>query len=232
MSITPEKAAQLRAQFPPESIGKLPKPYKADNPKGECKECGGWHGLPAMHLDYVGHANTTNRLLEVDPEWSWEPMATDERGLPITDGKGNLWIRLTICGVTRIGVGDGKSAKECIGDAIRNAAMRFGVDLWSKEELEQGSGPARRRKKADDAPPPSEPSQETRRMSRPVKSPREKKEAQMFALFKDTGHTDKDDMLAYISTVAARPIESRTDITDDELTAVIAELQVERGAAS
>ena len=30
--------------------------------------------------------------------------------------------------------------KERIGDAIRNAAMRFGValDLWSKEELESG----------------------------------------------------------------------------------------------
>jgi hypothetical protein len=50
---------------------------------------------------------------------------------------GNLWIRLTICGVTRIGVGDGKSLKECIGDAIRNAAMRFGMalDLWAKETL-------------------------------------------------------------------------------------------------
>ena len=37
----------------------------------------------------------------------------------------------------RIGVGDGKSAKECIGDAIRNAAMRFGValDLWAKDDL-------------------------------------------------------------------------------------------------
>jgi hypothetical protein len=42
-----------------------------------------------------------------------------------------------VCGVTRIGVGDGKNAKERIGDAIRNAAMRFGValDLWAKENL-------------------------------------------------------------------------------------------------
>ena len=63
-------------------------------------------------------------------------LALDEHGLPAYQG-GNLWIKLTICGTTRLGVGDGKSLKECIGDAIRNAAMRFGValDLWAKENL-------------------------------------------------------------------------------------------------
>ena len=25
--------------------------------------------------DYVGHANVTDRLLEVDPEWTWSPVA-------------------------------------------------------------------------------------------------------------------------------------------------------------
>ena len=90
-----------------------------------------------MMLDYVGHAATTDRLLEVDPAWSWEPFALDAAGLPALDKEGNLWIRLTVCGVTRPGVGDGKTAKERIGDAIRNAAMRFGValDLWAKEDL-------------------------------------------------------------------------------------------------
>jgi hypothetical protein len=120
------QAAALRKPFPASAIGKLPK--------------GG------TQLDFVGHAATTDRLLSVDPAWSWEPMAVDEDGLPKLDKRNNLWIRLTICGVTRIGVGDGSSAKEVIGDAIRNAAMRFGValDLWSKEELEQAHEPARR----------------------------------------------------------------------------------------
>jgi hypothetical protein len=87
-------------------------------------------------LDYVGHAATTSRLLEVDPEWTWEPMAVGPNGEPLMTN-GGLWIRLTVCGVTRIGFGDGKNPKEIIGDAIRNAAMRFGValDLWSKEDL-------------------------------------------------------------------------------------------------
>lgn len=112
-----EKAAQLRAPFPRSAIGKLPK--------------GG-----AM-LDYVGHAATTSRLLEVDPSWTWEPLALDEAGLPLFDHKGGLWIRLTICGVTRLGYGDGMDPKVRIGDALRNAAMRFGValDLWAKEDI-------------------------------------------------------------------------------------------------
>jgi len=138
MPDTPTPLAALRKPFPREAIGILPKPYKADSQKGQCNECGGYHGLPAVHLDFVGHAAVTDRLLSVDPAWTWEPLALDATGLPALDRSGNLWIRLTVCGVTRLGVGDGKSMKEVIGDAIRNAAMRFGValDLWTKDELE------------------------------------------------------------------------------------------------
>lgn len=143
-----KKSAELRKPFSKESVGLLPKPYKKDSPKGQCRDCGGWHGLPAVHLDYVGHAAVTDRLLKVDPEWSWEPMGIDQFGLPALDHAGNLWIRLTVAGMTRIGVGDGASMKERIGDAIRNAAMRFGValDLWSREEIggdqDQNTDPA------------------------------------------------------------------------------------------
>lgn len=138
-----EQLALLRKPFPAHQISKLPKPYKKDSPKGNCPECGGYHGLPAMHLDYVGHAALTDRLLDADPSWTWEPLAVGEDGLPRLDGNGGLWIRLTVCGVTRIGYGDadGKTGpaamKERIGDALRNAAMRFGaaLDLWHKGEL-------------------------------------------------------------------------------------------------
>lgn len=152
-------AKKLRAPFKPEQIGKLPKPTKKENPKGKCQECGGWHGLPAVHLDYVGHAATTDRLLEVDPSWTWEPMARGPQGEPLMTN-GGLWITLTVCGVTRPGFGDGGSMKEVIGDAIRNAAMRFGValDLWSKEDLhaddESAQGNAEpQRGTAEEAPP-------------------------------------------------------------------------------
>ena len=139
-----EQQAKLRESFKPDQIGKLPKPTKKENPKGRCKECGGWHGLPAVHLDYVGHAAVTDRLLQVDPEWTWWPMALDERGAPMLDAKGGLWIYLKILDVQRPGYGDGDSMKEIIGDAIRNAAMRFGValDLWAKEPLHAEEPPA------------------------------------------------------------------------------------------
>lgn len=134
--------AKLREPFPPNQISKLPKPFKKDAPKGKCAECGGYHGLPAVHLDYVGHAALTDRLLDVDPTWSWEPVADPaSHGLPTAPG--GMWIKLTVCGVSRYGFGhpDGKSGgdavKETIGDALRNAAMRFGaaLDLWHKGDL-------------------------------------------------------------------------------------------------
>jgi len=152
------QAKALRARFPKSAIGIKPQPYKKDSPKSKCNVCNGFHGQPAAHLEYVGHAATTSRLLEVDPEWSWEPMAYDMGGLPLFDSNRNLWIKLTICGVTRIGVGDGLGLKECIGDAIRNAAMRFGValDLWAKEDL-----PMVDEQRSEPEPPPA-----TRTMSR------------------------------------------------------------------
>lgn len=138
-----EVSKLLRSPFPANQIGKLPKPLKKDAAKGHCDECGGWHGLPAAHLDYVGHAAITDRLLDADPAWSWEPLSLDERGLPAFDNNGGLWIKLTIGGVTRLGYGDaqgktgGDAMKERIGDALRNAAMRFGValELWHKGDL-------------------------------------------------------------------------------------------------
>lgn len=113
----------LRVPFPPHQISTLPK--------------GG------VKLSYVGHAALTDRLLDVDPTWNWEPLALDARGLPVLDEHGGLWIRLTVCGMTRLGYGDagqkkgGDAMKERIGDALRNAAMRFGaaLDLWHKGEL-------------------------------------------------------------------------------------------------
>ena len=146
---------RLREPFEKHQISLLPKPLKRDAPKGKCTECGGYHGLPAIHLDYVGHAALTDRLLECDEQWSWEPLAYGTDGLPMLDQCGGMWIKLTVCGLTRLGYGDaqGKTGpdamKERIGDALRNAAMRFGaaLDLWHKGDLhgsqnddDEGSG--------------------------------------------------------------------------------------------
>lgn len=143
--------ALLRKPFEPHQISKLPKPTAAqtkavkENYKAgiRCEVCGMWHHPKVVHLDYVGHAALTDRLLDCDPEWNWEPMAYNPDGTPLTDQNGGMWIKLTVCGVTRNGYGhaDGKrggdAVKEVIGDALRNAAMRFGaaLDLWHKGEL-------------------------------------------------------------------------------------------------
>lgn len=118
-----EQQDALRAPFSKEQIQKLP--------------TGG------LQLDYVSHAWVTDRLLAVDPSWGWKPVAFTDAGLPAFDTHGGLWIELTICGVTRYGYGEPQGrdkfdmTKGAIGNAIRNAAMRFGValDLWAKESL-------------------------------------------------------------------------------------------------
>lgn len=126
-----EQLAALRTPFGKEVVGKLPR--------------GG------INLDYVGHAAVTDRLLSVDPCWNWEPLSYDADGQPMFDrNQGGhpvgLWIKLTVAGVTRLGYGScapkADAPKELIGDALRNAAMRFGValDLWTKDELESHVG--------------------------------------------------------------------------------------------
>ena len=146
----PADKPTMRTPFPDRLINKLPKGTKAQNEcpaneKVNCKVCGGWHHPKIIHLDYVGHAALTDRLLDVDPSWNWEPLAYAD-GLPAFDSTGGLWIKLTVSGVTRLGYGNaapsqykdvGAREKEVIGDALRNAAMRFGaaLDLWFKGEL-------------------------------------------------------------------------------------------------
>lgn len=141
---------------PAEFVGKLPKPLRKDAEKGRCQECGGWHGLPAVHLDYVGHADVTRILLEIDPTWTWEPLAFDAQGLPAYDRDGGLWIRLTLLGISRLGYGDGPDPKVRIGDALRNAAMRFGIalSLWSKQEWSDTADGKADPPPADDSPEP------------------------------------------------------------------------------
>ena len=151
-----EALHKLREPFKPEEIRYLPRVW--------CSNCRGSRGQGCQqhrmskcgkcnqrmpdggHIDlkFVGHAEATNRLLNVDPFWDWEPLTVDERGLPQVDGYKGLWIRLTVCGMTRLGYGHagdktgGDAVKEVIGDAIRNAGMRFGMalDLWTSSDLE------------------------------------------------------------------------------------------------
>lgn len=148
-TITPEVLAKLREPFPPEQISRRPSIFCRDcrNAPGKvCSShsrvrcdsttgCGQNMTAAHFHLDYVGHADVTDRLLSIDPDWNWEPLAYDQDGLPLFDRFNSLWMKLTICGKTVIcyGSAPGKEGpdaiKEVIGDGIRNGAMRFGVGL-------------------------------------------------------------------------------------------------------
>lgn len=144
--MTPEQAAALRAPFSDAQIGKLPKVWcggcREARPSAchrhslvKCRVCGNKITDAHLHIDYVGHAEVTDRLLSVDPAWDWQPLATDPNGLPMFDSGGGLWIKLTVCGVTRLGYGHAgdkrgpDAVKEIIGDSLRNGALRFGVAL-------------------------------------------------------------------------------------------------------
>jgi hypothetical protein len=152
IDVTPVKSKEetglelLRKPFADHQVSKMCRPTKRENQKARCPKCNGWHGIPSIQLSYVGHAALTDRLLDADPTWSWEPLALNEFGTPKLDNDGGMWIKLTVCGVTRLGYGDaqgksgGDAMKERIGDALRNAAMRFGaaLDLWHKGDLHGG----------------------------------------------------------------------------------------------
>ena len=205
--MTPKDATALRRPFPPESVGKLPK--------------GG------VMLDYVGHAAVTDRLLTVDPEWSWDFALHRADGTPvIDDGSGNLWITLTICGVTRKGVGDGKNAKERIGDAIRNAAMRFGValDLWARENLvefaqQRVDTVAALQSGAQDAAAEEAAPSPSAKGPKPL-DVRGKLAKAMFAALNEAGVPDNE-RLTLTSKVIGREITSSKEMTEDDARKVL-----------
>lgn len=141
------------ADPPAELIGYLPKVscrqcsqnsagHCDKHQKIRCPKCGAWISQAHVDVEFVGHADVTRILLEADPQWNWEPVAWNADGEPLIvkrDRDLRMWGRLTVHGVTRLGVGtvaaDSFDAeKQLIGDMIRNAAMRFGVavGLWSK----------------------------------------------------------------------------------------------------
>jgi hypothetical protein len=104
-------------------------------------------------LDFVGHADVTKMLIEIDSMWTWEPVAFDNDGLPayrVENGMAHMAGWMTIHGVRRLGIGSVQASKpdllkELASDFIRNAAMRFGVclALWTKQEWESDDAPAK-----------------------------------------------------------------------------------------
>lgn len=262
---TREEALQfLREEVPAHQVGKKPKltcrecGRKGGNgecpqhKKARCPECKQWISTAHTHLDFFGHAEATDRLLDADPEWNWEPMARTPEGLPLFDKNGGLWIKLTIAGVTRIGYGtadngggfknEGDVIKEIIGDAIRNGSMRFGValNLWAKSDLhadEHDGGeeaPKQQRKTRSDGgvrrSKPSEPAGEWTGQDEPA-APKMDSPATMSQLnmlntlvSKKRGNLPRDQRLAFVAQGVGRKLESSKDLTKREASSLIERL--------
>ena len=210
-----EQAAALRAPFPQDQIGYIPK--------------GG------VQLAYVGHAHVTDRLLQVDPGWWWEPLGVDDHGLPVLDEQGNLWGKLHLCDTVTIGVGDGPTMKERISDLVRNCAMRRGValDLWAKE-THGGATPTRPVSRSKPSHPEpdhwsTDPPQgvDSPPSVRPGGPPATSAQIKLIhVLMKDAGTTERDAILDGIGQVIGRVIDSSKELTKAEAGQVINALQV------
>lgn len=227
--------AKLREPFAPEQIGQLPRVTCKDcidkhcskHQKAKCKDCGAYVSTAHIHLSYVGHAVATDRLLNIDPEWNWEPFSFTESGAPALerDSQGRafgFWIRLTICGVTRIGFGSVipgsfDAEKQLIGDAIRNAAMRFGValDLWSKEDLHTQTEVAER---VSEKRP--EPTNGSRDSGEPIAEHQKK---QLGILSTDLGYDDETRHKVAAVVLKLESLNSFNDLSKSQADKVISE---------
>lgn len=281
----------LRKPFEAGLIGKLPRVTCPSCSKGRCDEhqkakcnvCGAYVSTRHIHIDYVGHADATSRLLEADPGWSWEPQAREvdpavlaaavatsspeviravlESAPPKFDlddrgGAVGLWIRLTVGGVTRPGYGSCPSGqsdavKVLIGDAIRNAAMRFGVavDLWAKgdradptaENATSSGGHAvrGRQRESFDAATPAKPRSAGPRRTQPKAPADAETDMDWMGHMCDdliSSATTRDELMGHWDKVDEQVAAGKcTDQNAKEIRALItqraAELGFERGAA-
>ena len=119
-----QMARKLAAAFPPDKVKQK-------------------RGQGGRSMSYISHGLITERLNDVDPEWSWRPLQTYTYQGP--DGRlhcEGVEVELTIGGVSRVEAGgpqrqDGfaNEVKNAYSDALKRAAMRFGVALSMWETL-------------------------------------------------------------------------------------------------
>lgn len=112
MSLTKEDIATLSKEFPDDTIGIKVNSFNKDRTK-------------ALLIQYLQHTDVYNRLEEVDPAWSCET------GQPqFVDKTIAIPMKMTVKGVTRENVGEGSDYKSAYSDAIKRAAMLFGVGRY------------------------------------------------------------------------------------------------------
>lgn len=112
MSLTQDDLKILAMPFDEKTIGIKVQSFSKDRTK-------------AMLVAYVQHTDCYSRIEQVDPNWTSEITQV----LPIGDTV-NVRVKLTIKGVSRENAGEGDDLKSATSDAIKRAAMLFGVSRY------------------------------------------------------------------------------------------------------
>lgn len=111
--LTPEIVAALRAPFGADAV----KWKIENNPKP--------NKTKALVVAYIDARDVGERLdMVVSGDWS------DDYAVPQRGGQDVLECRLTVCGVTRVDVGQSGSAKDLYSDAFKRAAVKFGIGAF------------------------------------------------------------------------------------------------------
>lgn len=191
-------------------------------------------------LDFVGHADITRILIEIDPLWDWTPMEFDDDGLPkyrVENGMAHMAGTLTIHGVSRIGIGSAPHnkqdlLKELASDFLRNAAMRFGIalNLWTKNEWEDlGGRPAPGKGKP--APASAKPVvnnvvniEQPSRDKHPSNKPTAKQ-----VEFIEKAAREFGDPIEVCADIVGHPISAIADLTVDEMKVINENLKERKG---
>jgi hypothetical protein len=110
--LTTQDLKTLAAPFPEDRIGVKVQSFSKDKTK-------------AMLVCYVQHTDAYHRLDQVDPNWTAEITESNRAGDTVFAS-----VRLTLKGVSRENFGDGGDPKSATSDAIKRAAMLFGVGRY------------------------------------------------------------------------------------------------------
>lgn len=110
--LTSDDLKTLKAPFPKERLGVKVQSFNRERTR-------------AMLVLYLQHTDVQDRIEEVDPAWGSEVVGEERSGDTVY-----VRCRLTIKGVTRENVGEGGDPKAAYSDALKRAAMLFGVGRY------------------------------------------------------------------------------------------------------
>lgn len=111
-TLTREDLQILKAPFPKESLGVKVQSTSKDRTR-------------ALLVLYLQHTDVQDRLEMVDPAWTSEVINEERVGDTVY-----VRIRMMVKGVSRENVGEGNDPKAAYSDALKRAAMLFGIGRY------------------------------------------------------------------------------------------------------